>query len=209
MKSLSLKSIQRRRLAALNQCTDPNSGFSLIELLITVAIGSLIFSAGATLVTSHIRSSTKAEIGQRIRDDSNRLGYFIQTEANESALVRTGQPLSGCSVSGNSIFSFDIPLPTGLAGDPTNVVRTYYYQNGSDLRRCGPSINRNGSLNYATIQDYVLNTNTTLVLTPCNGISTANPGRAVAYQVTFNDAPGGVTPPCSVARAKSFFVVDP
>jgi len=95
---------------------DPSRAFTLVELLITAAIGSIIFAAGAILVTTHIRSTTAAEVAQRVRDDSNRLSYFIQTEANESVLVRTGQARSGCAVSGNSLFSFDIPRPDGVAG---------------------------------------------------------------------------------------------
>lgn len=189
-----------------------SSGFTLIELLVTTGLGAIILAAAAALITSHIRSTTAAEIAQRVRDDANRLSYFIQTEANEAALVRTAQSIDACTGvagSGSSVFSLVIPRPDGAAGSAANVVLSHYYLSGGSLWRCGPSINRNGSLDYATTQNGILNSSTNLSLVTCQGNSTVNDGRVVAYQVTFNDAPAGVTPPCALARAKSFFVVDP
>lgn len=193
--------------ASLKQCC---SAFTLVELLVTAALGSIIFAAAATLITTHIRSTSAAEIAQRVRDDANRLSYFIQTEANEAALVETGQSLAACSgATGVSLFSLVIPRPDGVAGDPANIVRSHYYVNGGNLWRCGPSINRNGSLDYASLQNSILNSSTTLALVTCQGITTTNQGRVVSYQTTFNDAPTGFLPPCAIARAKSFFVIDP
>ncbi|MCS5700664.1 hypothetical protein NZK32_16605 [Cyanobium sp. FGCU-52] len=196
--------------ATRSESAKARSGFTLLELLVRVGLRTVIFAAAAALITSHIRSTTAAEIAQRVRDDANRLSYFIQTEANEAALVQTGQSLAACSgATGSSLFSLVIPRPDGVAGDGANVVRSHYYLNGGNLWRCGPSINRNGSLNYDAIESGILNSNTTVALVACQGITTVSPGRVVAYQVTFNDAPSGFTPPCAVARAKSFFVVDP
>jgi type II secretory pathway pseudopilin PulG len=187
-----------------------SSAFTLVELLVAASIGSLIFASAAALITSHIRSTFASGIAQRVRDDSNRVSYFIQTEANEAALVETGQSLSACTgATGTSIFSLVIPRPDGVAGDTANVVRSHYYVNNGNLWRCGPSVNRNGSLNYGAITNSILNSETAIAPVSCQGITMTSGGRVVAYQATFNDAPSGIAPPCAIARAKWFFVVDP
>ncbi|MFN5162961.1 MAG: prepilin-type N-terminal cleavage/methylation domain-containing protein [Cyanobacteriota bacterium] len=191
-------------------------GFTLVELLISLGIGLLVLGATAFVITSHIRSTAASERSQRVRDDANRLNYFLQVEAGEAARIRQNVAISQCSGAGipsSSLFTLDIPLPTGTAGDPTSIISVHYYNKGSDFARCGPSVNRNGSLNFSGgFQERIVSSATRLdlktnLIDSCQGVITTS--RAVAYQANYLQA-GAIAyqPPCEVARAKSFFVAD-
>lgn len=189
-----------------------SKGFTLIELLVTVAIGLFLMASVTTVITTHIRTASKAEIAQRVRDDSNRLNYLIQTEASEAVTMGQDQTITGCTPAAGastSIFNLNIPKPTGTAASPSNVSTIFYYASGTDLRRCGPPILQNGSLDHAaTPVDTIVSSNTSLVTNiTCQSVNSDT--RQIAFQATFNDSPGGFQPACAIARAKSFLVRDP
>jgi type II secretory pathway pseudopilin PulG len=190
------------------------AAFSLVELLISVVAGVALVSAVAYTVTAQIRGTRSQEQAQRSRDDATRLNYLIQTEASEAVTTAQAQAISNCDAAANgrtALFSLTIPRPTAQFDDLTNVVTIHYYSDTNagitDLRRCGPAILRNGALDFSTNVDGIVNANTTLTLVTCNGTSSSN--REVAYQLQLNDVGGGYQPPCAIARAKAFRVVDP
>lgn len=197
------------------------SGFTLLELLIASVLGSLVFSTLASMIVAHIRSTSSSELAARVRNDANRIDYFIQTEASEAASIGTAA-VSNCPASvagGATLFNFNVPVDTGQADDLTNVVQIFYYTANGDLRRCGPPILGNGRLNYAgTPVDSIVSTNTTVTLqivsngAQCGGAVLSN--RQVPYRLVFSDlSVSGVAanyqPPCEIARAKSYFVTEP
>ncbi len=195
-------------------------GFTILELLLTSVIGSLLFAVMASVIVSHIRTTSTSELGQRVRDDANRINYFIQTEASESSSVDPAPAAPSCSgapAGAVPLFGLNVPINTGEADLATNVVRIVYYSAAGNLRRCGPAINTNGSLIYTGAPvDGIVSTNTTLTVlsggSTCQGSVTDT--RQVAYRLLFNDvtisgAPANVQPPCALARARSFFVSDP
>lgn len=197
-----------------------SSGFTILELILTSVIGCLLFVVMASVIVSHIRTTSRAELAQRVRDDANRINYFIQTEASESSSVDPAPTAIACassSAGGTPLFGLNVPINTGESDLPTNVVRIVYYTAGGNLRRCGPAINANGSLVYTGDPvDGIVSTNTTLTVlsggTTCQGSVTDT--RQVAYRLLFNDVtisgvPANFQPPCALARAKSFFVSDP
>lgn len=191
-------------------------GFSLVELLISVVVGVMVVSAFTYGITSQLRSTQNQEQAQRTRDDANRLNYLIQTEASEAVNTTQGQTISGCVVRANgktSLFSLTIPLPTGQFDTLANVATVHYYSETSggvtDLRRCGPAILRNGSLDFSTNVDGIVSANTVLTLVACPAGGTVSSSREVAYQLQLNDVPGGYRPNCAIARARAFRVVDP
>lgn len=190
------------------------AGFSLVELLLAVVAGVSLVSAVAYTITGQIRGTQAAEQAQRTRDDASRLNYLIQTEASEAVTTAQGQAISNCGASADgrtSLFSLTIPRPTAQFDDQTNIATIYYYSDSSagvtNLRRCGPAIQRNGALDFSSNVDGIVNGNTTLSLVTCNGTSSST--REVAYQLQLNDVGGGYRPPCAIARAKAFRVVDP
>jgi type II secretory pathway pseudopilin PulG len=188
--------------------------FSLLELLISVVLGTALVSAVFYVITGQIRGASKEELAQRTRDDATRLNHLIQTEASEAVTTTQGQTISNCAAAANgrtSLFALTIPRPTAQFDDLTNVTTIYYYSTTSsgitDLRRCGPAIQRNGSLDFSTMVDGIVSANTGLNLVTCN--STTSSSREVAYQLQLNDVSNGYSPPCAIARAKAFRVVDP
>ena len=188
--------------------------FSLVELLISVVAGAALVSAVAYTITGQIRGTQTQEQAQRSRDDANRIDYLIQTEASEAVTTGLGQTISNCDSAANgrtSLFSLIVPRPTGQFDTATNIATIYYYSTTSagvtDLRRCGPAILRNGSLDFSTNVDGIVAANTSLSLQSCNGTSSS--GREVAYRLQLNDVSGGYRPPCAIARARAFRVVDP
>ncbi|MFM7311796.1 MAG: type II secretion system protein J [Cyanobium sp.] len=190
------------------------SAFSLVELLISVSLGVVLVSAVSYGITTQVRGTQDLERSQRTRDDGTRLNYLIQTEASEAVNTATGVTISGCAASANgkvSLFSLTIPRPTARFDDLTNVAMIHYYSNTNagltDLRRCGPGIQRNGSLDFATNVDGIVSANTVLTVVSCN--ETVSSSREVGYQLQLNDVSGGYSPPCAIARAKAFRVVDP
>lgn len=184
-------------------------GFTLIELMISLSLGLLVLGATTFVITTHIRSTAASERSQRVRDDANRLNYLLQVEAGEASRIRQNVAVTQCAGAPNSLFTLDIPLPTGTAGDSANITSVHYYNKGSNFVRCGPSINRNGSLNFSGgFLEGTVSSGTQLSLVTCQTVNTNQ--RAVAYQARYSEA--GTTayqPPCEVARAKSFLVADP
>lgn len=190
--------------------------FSLVELLISVVAGVALVSALAYTITGQIRGTQVQERAQRSRDDATRLDYLIQTETSEAYAITVGGTVSNCSAAANgrpALFSLSIPRPTGQFDTASNVATIHYYSLTSgqvtDLRRCGPAILRNGALDFsANVNvDGIVSANTSLSLVTCNG--TVSSDREVAYQLLLSDLTGGYRPPCAIARAKAFRVVDP
>ncbi len=197
------------------------SGFTILELLIAAVLGSILFSTLASMILAHIRSTSSSELAARVRNDSNRIDYFIQTEASEAASIGTVD-VSNCPASaagGATLFNFNVPVDTGQADDLTNVVQIFYYTANGDLRRCGPPILADGRLDYTgTPVDSIVSTNTTVTVqltadnAQCGGAVLTN--RQVPYRMVFNDLTASGTaanyqPPCEIARAKSYFVTEP
>ncbi len=190
--------------------------FSLVELLISVVAGVALVSALAYTITGQIRGTQVQERAQRSRDDATRLDYLIQTETSEAYAITVGGTVGNCSAAANgrpALFSLSIPRPTGQFDTASNVATIHYYSLTSgqvtDLRRCGPAILRNGALDFSANAnvDGIVSANTSLSLVTCNG--TVSSDREVAYQLLLSDLTGGYRPPCAIARAKAFRVVDP
>lgn len=218
---ISFSPVERIRASKLFSA----QGLTLVKLLLTVGIGILVLGTAAVVMTTHLRSTAAAERAQRVRDAANRLNYFLQVEAGEAASITAPASVvqAACTSApgSQSLFTLNIPLPTGtLAAISTtgnaNLATTpiHYYNSNGNLIRCGPAINQNGSLNLlATIvySENVVASRTTLTLQSCDGTTTSS--RAVAYRASFAEATASgaqsYQPPCEIARAKSFFVVDP
>lgn len=213
-------------------CQHPVAAFSLVELLISVVLGVALVSAVSYVITGQIRGTQDTERAQRTRDDATRLNYLIQTEASEAVqLVDPARSadlvIAGCPAYANgdaspngttALFVLQIPLPAGnidqrVADNIPPTAPIYYYARNGDLHRCGPAIQRNGSLDLSVsngavaLVPGVVSANTTLTLVTCN--STASSNREVGYQLQLNDVTGGYRPPCAIARAKAFRVCDP
>lgn len=126
-------------------CLSPqniNQGFTLVELLVALAIGSLVALAGVAASLQNIRTTTRMLSAQQLRDNWSRLALLINTDLNEACAVTAGA---------NSL-TLRVINPTDFAGNinPTcgTAAQIVYDLNGTNLRRTGPSVNRNGTLNF-------------------------------------------------------------
>lgn len=106
------------------------SGFTLVELLITSVIMGVIFATGSNVMVTQIRVSAQQESVRRLQDHWGRINHLLDSEITESA--------SAAAVANSA-------LTLTLAGGQTI---TYTYDAGSrTLTRSGPPINDNGTLN--------------------------------------------------------------
>lgn len=183
-----------------------NQGFSLVELLVGLVVVSVIAAAAGTVLLSHVRSVGGLELAQRQRDNAGRLDYLIQIEASESASVLSGGgSLPGeCVGSEDYIFAFEVPRDTGGYQQFDNRSTIYYYNDGGNVRRCGPPIARNGVLLHDPtigLQDGVAVRDARLELVTCQGEQTTT--QILAYRLVY---PSGFQPPCSIAKARTVFI---
>jgi type II secretory pathway pseudopilin PulG len=181
--------------------------FTLVELLVAMVAGVVVFAAAGSVLISHIRSSTQLELAQRQRDNAGRLDYLVQVEASEAALVEQGRVLpAGCDAAGEaSIAAFRVPRDSGDYLDTEgNVSFIHYYNHEGSVRRCGPPVQRNGVLNHAAglgLHDGVAVRDGIIELVSCHGQNTNS--RQLVYRLVY---PEGYEPACSIARARTVFI---
>lgn len=182
-------------------------GFTLVELLVAMVAGVVVFAAAGSVLLSHIRSSSQLELAQRQRDNAGRLDYLIQVEASEAALVEQGRVLpAGCvGAGGASLAAFRVPRDSGNYLDTVgNVSFIYYYNLSGNVRRCGPEVQRNGVLDHdpdKALHDGVAVRDARIELVSCQGQATTS--SQLVYRLVH---PSGYQPECSIARARTVFI---
>ena len=136
----------------LNKAPTLGGGFTLVELLVAMAVGSLVALAASEVMLGNLRSSASLEATQRLRDDWNRTSHFIESEVALSERVitnSTGLNLTQCSPSiSNTEFVFGLEirrdLPPAIYFIRNNEVNSLEWNGDKSLWRCGPSIDING-----------------------------------------------------------------
>lgn len=194
----------RARLCPCSSLRD--QGFTLVELLVALALAGAVAAAAGSLLLAQMRLSTSVEISQRQRDDATRLSYLVQIESGEAASIEASPVLpSACGSGATSRVAFAIPRDTGDYLSLTNVSKVYYFNKDGHLWRCGPPIFRNGVINHdptQSLQAGIAVRNASMNLVTCSGQATDS--LQLAYQIVFS--PSSYVPPCSVARAKTLLV---
>lgn len=159
-----------------------HSGFTLTELLITVAIGGLLIAASATVIISEIRSGIATERFARAQQDFLRISSFINSEVGEGARLQYSQATTGCLPSGTSLVTIVIPYGFNSSTLLPNESIVHYYVSGGSLYRCGPPILATGALNPGeAISASQLNTNTQMTIEP------ASNSKGLAYALNFRN----------------------
>lgn len=159
------------------------NGFTIIELLITAALGTVIMGTIVSVLVGQTREGLVIERTQRAREDMNRIALFIDGEVGEGDLVTPSASLSQCANTGTSVFT--IRIPYWSTNTRTSTTSQYYVDSSGSLRRCGPPILSDGKLNPAgTRIDSVISTNTSLTQT------NAAASRSVGYTISVNDGTG-------------------
>ena len=133
-----------------------DQAFSLVELLVAVAVSATVISMAANLAINYMNTSNKAKWVAQTQQDVSRLSRLLKTEVNEACLVQvdsapstsTASPCSptgtACSTAtGTTLY---LLVPVTLADGSVTYRVISYSRNGSDLRRDGPRISADGTL---------------------------------------------------------------
>lgn len=197
-----------RRSRASHGCCRNASGLTLVEVLIALAIAGAALAVAGSMLVQHMRLTRSLELAQRQRDNATRLDYLIQVEAGEAAEIRYDQSMDNCSAEGKSLFSFVVPKSTGGYQSSGNDSFIHYYNSSvGDVRRCGPPVNDNGTLDHAAngMQNGIAVRDAVLVKDPGGSdcpSQLSNSGEVV-YRLTYSS---GYKPACSVVVAKTIYI---
>ena len=169
----------------------PSQGFTLVELLVAAAVGTVVAAAAGDLMLTNMRSGAALEATQRLRTDWSRTSHFIESEVALSERVITDASLLNLAQCTTSIsaaeFKFGLEvrrdLPPAIYFVKSNAADSLEWTGDSSLWRCGPNINENGeytnmitgsSTSLLSAQRMVdgMNSNCTLSVTPSqDGVS--------------------------------------
>ena len=130
----------------------PSQGFTLVELLVAAAVGTVVAAAAGDLMLSNMRSGAALEATQRLRTDWSRTSHFIESEVALSERVITDASLLNLAQCTTSIsaaeFKFGLEvrrdLPPAIYFVKSNAADSLEWTGDSSLWRCGPNINENG-----------------------------------------------------------------
>lgn len=121
--------------------TSRSAGFTLVEVLITVVIGSLMFTAATQVYLSQVRSDMLLDTTLLLRQQANRAARWIDSEAFRASGFDNVNATNCTAPAGTSLrFSMRVPDPD----NPASVVRVSFYSpTGStfgNVVRCGPPV---------------------------------------------------------------------
>jgi prepilin-type N-terminal cleavage/methylation domain-containing protein len=121
------------------------SGFTLVELLIVLALGGTVLGVAGTVLLQNIRSSITIEQNQQALNELGRIAAFIELEVSEAIAISRGVA-NPCNAAGAAeMFTLSVPISEATSRP------IQYYTTGSGantvLWRCGPPVNNNGTLN--------------------------------------------------------------
>jgi len=133
-----------------------DQAFSLVELLVAVAVSATVISMAAILAINYMKTSNTAKWVAQTQQDVSRLSRLLKTEVNEACLVQvdsapstsTASPCSptgtACSTAAGTTLYLLVPVTLADGSVTYRVIS--YSRNGSDLRRDGPRISADGTL---------------------------------------------------------------
>ena len=173
---LFVSHLTMHQLLQQNRHRAHQQGYTLVELLMVVVIGSVLMIGTATMLISHIQSSARMEGVMRLQEAWSRVQFLLDQEIQE-ARIEAGSP---SSVSCSSL-TLKVPNATGPDGQIT-------YSRSTDgvLKRSGPAVNADGTLNFDLQAD-----NETVMRGVTSFCPSTNEGR-VTYTMGLSD-PSGVT----------------
>jgi len=142
---LALLPVLRRRLPAQHRCRRPGGarGFTLIELIIVIAIIALLVAVAMPSYRDHVRKSRRAEAQAYLMAVAGRQQQFLVDSRGYAATLATINIPMPSSVVG----SYDVTL-AAAAGPPPTFTLTAAPKAGSDqvYEKCGTlSINQTGA----------------------------------------------------------------
>lgn len=139
------------RAVKKNHLTTEN-GFSLVEVILAVAVSGMIVIIAGEALLSHVRTSVKMEGLERQRSDWTRTTFFIDAEVSLSQEVLTGSALTSLALpssctemsTSNLLFALRVRPDLPLVFYSIEDSRTPWLPPKS-IYRCGPEIDTSGS----------------------------------------------------------------
>lgn len=166
------------------------SGFTLVELLVSSSVGALIIITASLIIGPHLRSNQRMEAYTRLQERWVRVAYLLDTEI---------QSASNIAISGTDLI-LTVPIEGSVPSRPI-----IYKLVGTQLLRNGPPIDRNGLLVDSNgIDHLVLDGVAANGFTPAINDSSSNK-LSLAYSIRLVDPNSGTTytGKSSVARGKA------
>ncbi|QPN64737.1 type II secretion system protein J [Synechococcus sp. CBW1004] len=166
-------------LAHVRRVRPPLTGraaFTLVELLVTVAVGGLVLGGAVIILISHIRASTRLVALQHYQDHCGWVQFLLNREIEQS---------SAAAGEGNT-------LTLTIPGFSRPVTIIYTRNAAGELERTGPSIDAAGRLEVPTDPEEPYEARTDLVARDVLAFTvdaTANP-RAPRYLIRIGNADG-------------------
>jgi prepilin-type N-terminal cleavage/methylation domain-containing protein len=134
-------------------------GFTLTELMVALVVSATVITLAAGQATNYMRTTNTATWVAQVQHDISRFSRLLKTEVNEACLVQVNSspsttatapstpctpPVAACSTTAGTTLFMLVPV-TLVDGSVTYRVISYS-RNGSELRRTGPPIAADGSL---------------------------------------------------------------
>jgi len=136
-------------------------GFSLPEILVSVAILGVITLALSEFLNAQLSGAVRYEDAARRVDDASRLRHLINMEVMEAEEIKLNVTMpTNCTSTGSAAFRLKIDNPNSYTLSTNSLAADYiYYQlRPSGIYRCGPPPTELGGLNLAAADEYDLMT---------------------------------------------------
>jgi prepilin-type N-terminal cleavage/methylation domain-containing protein len=141
----------------------PARGFTLVELLVGLVVGSITLGMVATIASRYNRSTDTAIWAAQAEQDYGRISRLLATEITEACLVQvSGSPTTTATLpatpctpasatpctttTGTTLY---LLVPLTLANGTVDYRVISYTRNTNQLRRTGPPITATGALSTA------------------------------------------------------------
>ncbi|WP_411871052.1 prepilin-type N-terminal cleavage/methylation domain-containing protein [Vulcanococcus limneticus] len=163
-----------------------HQAFSLVELLVVVAVGGIALAATVPILVGQIRVTRSFYSSGQVRQDLSRLHRFLLTETSEACAFQVGSTsLTSCGAvcvaTGSNELRLLVPITASVNDNPAAAanLRTIVYRlSGTQLLRTGPRILSSGALDTNTANNQTdtlvidnVNTFTPAVSSDCNVVT--------------------------------------
>ena len=185
------------------------AGFSLVELVIYVALAGGVLAMITGVTVSNIRSTSNIELRLRTADLWGRISSLIESEISEADGIKYNETLpSECVASvANSptVSSFSLQIPhlnsTSSTSGALPHVSIHYFQapdpnrstdpppKDNDLWRCGPGYSASGQLNYTGPVGASMLGKRTTICTTCD-LTRKSDERSLSFMISMSTPKG-------------------